>query len=76
MLILTRKMGETITIGENIQISVLNIKGGQVRVGIDAPQNVKINREEVFERLQEEQQEQQQEQIETAASKIIDESER
>jgi len=52
MLILTRKTGETITIGENIQIRVLTVKGGQVRIGIDAPREVSINREEVFERLQ------------------------
>ncbi len=52
MLILTRKTGETITIGENIQIRVLTVKGGQVRIGIDAPREVSINREEVFERVQ------------------------
>ncbi len=51
MLILTRKTGETITIGDNIQIQVLSIKGGQVRIGIDAPREVLVNREEVFERL-------------------------
>ncbi len=52
MLILTRKSGETITIGENIQIRVLAVKGGQVRIGIDAPREVSVNREEVFERVQ------------------------
>jgi len=52
MLILTRKMGETITIGENIQIQVLSVKGGQVRIGVDAPRDVMVNREEVYERLQ------------------------
>jgi len=51
MLILTRKTGETITIGDNIQIQVLSVKGGQVRIGIDAPREVLVNREEVFERL-------------------------
>ncbi len=48
MLILTRKSGETITIGENIEVKVLSIKGGQVRIGIDAPQSVSITREEVL----------------------------
>ncbi len=48
MLILTRKSGETITIGENIEVKVLSIKGGQVRIGIDAPQSVSISREEVL----------------------------
>ena len=52
MLILTRKSGETITIGEDIQIRVLGVKGGQVRIGVDAPRDVAVNREEVFERVQ------------------------
>jgi carbon storage regulator len=52
MLILTRKSGETITIGENIQVRVLGVKGGQVRIGVDAPREVTVNREEVFERVQ------------------------
>ncbi|MFQ5345668.1 MAG: carbon storage regulator CsrA [Mariprofundus sp.] len=46
MLILTRKKGEAIAIGDNIQIQVLNVKGGQVRIGIDAPREIKVNREE------------------------------
>ena len=48
MLILSRKAGETITIGENIQVQVLSIKGGQVRIGVDAPREIAVNREEVF----------------------------
>jgi carbon storage regulator len=58
MLILTRKSGETITIGEDIQIRVLGVKGGQVRIGVDAPREVNVNREEVFERVQGEKDEQ------------------
>jgi len=46
MLILTRKKGEAIAIGDNIQIQVLDVKGGQVRIGIDAPREVQVNREE------------------------------
>jgi carbon storage regulator len=46
MLILTRRKGETITIGDHIQVQVLNVKGGQVRIGIDAPRDIQINREE------------------------------
>ncbi|ATX81218.1 carbon storage regulator, CsrA [Mariprofundus ferrinatatus] len=46
MLILTRKKGEAISIGDNIQIQVLNVKGGQVRIGIEAPREVRVNREE------------------------------
>ena len=49
MLILTRKKGEAIAIGDNIQIQVLNVKGGQVRIGIDAPREVRVNREERIE---------------------------
>jgi len=48
MLILTRKTGEVITIGEDIQIHVLSIKGGQVRIGIDAPRDIPVNREEAI----------------------------
>jgi len=51
MLILTRKTGETITIGDQIQIQVLSVKGGQVRIGIDAPREIVVNREEVLDRL-------------------------
>jgi len=46
MLVLTRKKGETIAIGDNIQIQVLSVKGGQVRIGVDAPKEVRVNREE------------------------------
>ena len=49
MLILTRKKGESIAIGDNIQIQVLDVKGGQVRIGIDAPREVSVNREERLE---------------------------
>ena len=48
MLVLTRKTGEVITIGDNIQVRVLAIKGGQVRIGVDAPRQVSVNREEVL----------------------------
>jgi len=50
MLILTRKAGESITIGDNIQIHILGIKGGQVRIGVDAPRDVPVNREEITQR--------------------------
>ena len=54
MLILTRKINERIMIGEEIEISIVDIKGDQVKIGIDAPKNVKIYRQEVFEAIQEE----------------------
>ncbi len=54
MLILTRRTKEAIIIGENkeIKITVLNIRGGQVQFGIDAPKNVPVHREEVYDRIQ------------------------
>ncbi len=54
MLILTRKLGESINIGEDIKISVLGIHGKQVRIGIDAPMNVVVHREEIYVKIQEE----------------------
>ena len=54
MLILTRKVGEKIRIGDNIEISVVDIKGRQARIGIKAPQNLAVHREEVFQRIREE----------------------
>ena len=54
MLILTRKLGESITIGDNIRVSVLGIRGRQVRLGIDAPSDVVVHREEIYVKIQEE----------------------
>ncbi|MED5443216.1 MAG: carbon storage regulator CsrA [Pseudomonadota bacterium] len=53
MLILTRKVGESVLIGDGIKVSILAVKGNQVRVGIDAPKDVSVHREEVRERLEE-----------------------
>lgn len=53
MLVLTRRTGENIRIGENIVITVLKIGPGQVKIGVDAPQSVVVHREEIFERIQE-----------------------
>ena len=57
MLILTRKAGDGIVIGDNINIKIVEIKGGGVRIGIDAPKNCKIYRQEVYERITAENQE-------------------
>ena len=54
MLILTRRLGESITIGNDIKVSVLGIHGRQVRIGIDAPANVIVHREEIYVKVQEE----------------------
>ena len=52
MLILTRRVGETVMIGEDIAITVLRVKGNQVRLGVDAPKTVSVQREEIFQRMQ------------------------
>lgn len=54
MLILTRKFGENIRIGDKIKIIILDVKGGQVKLGIDAPPNIAVHREEIYERIREE----------------------
>lgn len=51
MLILTRKLGERITIGDDIVISLIEIKGSQVKLGIEAPKSVSIHRQEIYERI-------------------------
>lgn len=56
MLILTRRLNETVMIGEEITVTVLGVKGGQVRLGINAPKEVAVHREEVYERIKNEQQ--------------------
>lgn len=55
MLILTRRQGEVITIGADVTVQVLAVKGGQVRIGITAPKTVAVHREEVYDRIKREQ---------------------
>ncbi len=56
MLILTRRIGETLCIGDDVRVEVLGIKGNQVRIGINAPKALPVHREEVYERIRHEKQ--------------------
>jgi len=51
MLILTRRIGERLVIGENVTVAIVGVKGNQVRVGIDAPRDVKVHRDEIHQRI-------------------------
>ena len=55
MLILTRRLGETLTIGDGVTVTVLSIKGTQVRLGVNAPREIAVHRQEIYERIQREQ---------------------
>ncbi|MDA9832236.1 carbon storage regulator CsrA [Gammaproteobacteria bacterium] len=54
MLILTRRVGETLVIGDNVRVTVLGVRGHQVRIGVDAPKEVTVHREEIYQRIKNE----------------------
>ncbi len=54
MLVLTRKLGEKIQIGDDISILIMEVKGKQVKLGIEAPSNIKVHREEIYQKIQDE----------------------
>lgn len=54
MLILTRRVGETLMVGDDVTVTVLGVKGNQVRIGVNAPKDVAVHREEIYQRIQNE----------------------
>ena len=54
MLILTRRVGETLMIGDDVTVTVLGVKGNQVRIGVNAPKDVAVHREEIYDRIKKE----------------------
>lgn len=54
MLILTRRVGETLMVGDDVTVTVLGVKGNQVRIGVNAPKDVSVHREEIYQRIQNE----------------------
>jgi len=57
MLILTRRVGETLMVGDDVTVTVLGVKGNQVRIGVNAPKDVSVHREEIYQRIQKEKEE-------------------
>jgi carbon storage regulator len=73
MLILTRRVGETVMIGNEVTVTVLGVKGNQVRIGVNAPKDVAVHREEIYERIKREEDGQQPRALDPGA-KVIDDA--
>jgi carbon storage regulator len=72
MLILTRRVGETVMIGNDVTVTVLGVKGNQVRIGVNAPKDVAVHREEIYERIKRE--EEQETRMQAPGAKIVDDA--
>jgi carbon storage regulator len=72
MLILTRRVGETVMIGNEVTVTVLGVKGNQVRIGVNAPKDVAVHREEIYERIKRE--EDQESRPGATVNKIVDDA--
>lgn len=72
MLILTRRVGETVMIGNEVTVTVLGVKGNQVRIGVNAPKNVAVHREEIYERIKRE--EEGEPRTQTSSAKVADDA--
>jgi len=74
MLILTRRVGETVMIGNEVTVTVLGVKGNQVRIGVNAPKDVAVHREEIYERIKREEDQAGRSGAPAPAAKVVDDA--